>query len=218
MRWLTCTLGVVLLANQTLASEGDATEDPARVKAYLAKTYPEKKWQVGPTRLDTPEIQQVFPGQRFYFVRSSPPLPPGAPLPDLIKAWEEKMADYRKTALNATLRIDAEGNIAVISKATDLNAGMKKVTNEKEAQAAAAAACTLDPAGTPGLAKVKAEHVQVERRGEFWTAIVNVPNVMRGGVTFDREGKINTLAVKATPRFPPAVPPSAPPGLPPRKR
>lgn len=218
MRWLTFILGVVLLANQTLADEGDAKEELARVKAYLEKTYPGKKWQQGPIRLDTPEIQQVFPGQRFYAVLSSPPLPPGAALPELIKAWQEKMAEYRKNALNATLRVDAEGNVAAISKATDLNAGMKKVTNEKEAQLAAAAACTLNPAGQPGLAKVKPEHVQVERRGEFWTAVVNVPNVMRGGVTFDREGMIFTVAVKATPRFPPAVPPSAPPGLPPGRR
>lgn len=61
-----------------------ADDEAARTKegleafqSFLKKTYPEKKWQQGPSRLDSPALKAAYPGQRLYFVYSTPPLPPG---------------------------------------------------------------------------------------------------------------------------------------------
>ena len=43
---------------------------------------PGKKWQTGPEFMDSEEIRKAFGKQRFYYVFSSPPMPPGAEAPD----------------------------------------------------------------------------------------------------------------------------------------
>jgi hypothetical protein len=89
MRWYWIASVIVLLTTSVSADERGANADLVKVGSFLNKTFPKKKWQTGPTRIDTPEIRKAYPGARFYAVKSVPPLPPGAALPKLIEAnWE----------------------------------------------------------------------------------------------------------------------------------
>mgnify|MGYP003579203660 CR=1 FL=1 len=57
--------------------------DLTRFRNYMEEVKPGKKWQSGPTHMDSAEIRRAYPNARFYSVYSRPPLPPGAPLPEL---------------------------------------------------------------------------------------------------------------------------------------
>src|SRR5687768_1214495 len=75
------------------AKEGD--KDLDAVKEYLKQKYPNKKWQLGPKSISSDAIKKAYGMEvKYFYVHSSPPLPPGAPLPDLIKAYQAKYKDY----------------------------------------------------------------------------------------------------------------------------
>jgi hypothetical protein len=57
-------------------------------KAYLGKNHKGAKWQTGPARVDSEATRTAFPGQRFYYVASSPPLPPGGAVnPEVVERF-----------------------------------------------------------------------------------------------------------------------------------
>jgi hypothetical protein len=69
-------------------------------RAYLQREYPAKKGQAGPSRLDCPAVRAAYPGQRFYFVYSGPPLPPGA----YSRASRTRTAARSRTSARTTSR------------------------------------------------------------------------------------------------------------------
>jgi hypothetical protein len=49
---------------------------------------PGKKWQSSPTTIAIEEIRKAYGNVRFYSFYSSPPMPPGAPPPELLQEYE----------------------------------------------------------------------------------------------------------------------------------
>src|SRR5262249_32163565 len=87
------------------------TADLKIFQSYLEENKPGKKWQTGPARMDSEEIRKAYEKLRFYYVFSSPPLPPGAPLPDLLAEYERKMDEHQKQFISLIARIDEQGNL-----------------------------------------------------------------------------------------------------------
>jgi hypothetical protein len=211
MRWYWIASVIVLLTTSVSADERGANADLVKVGSFLNKTFPKKKWQTGPTRIDTPEIRKAYPGARFYAVKSVPPLPPGAALPKLIEAYQQKMREYREPALSATVRIELEDAMTTIQKPADYNVGLAKVDSEESAQLAAAAILALDSKGT----RVSANQVRVRSLNRQWVCQAMIPRVMQGNATFDSEGKCLNVRTVLIRLFPPSAPPaSAPPRIP----
>src|SRR5947209_5774716 len=100
---------LVLSALLMLATNGPAQDpskdDLATFKQYLKKNHKGKDWGVGPARLDSKEIQKAYPDLRFYYVYTAQPLPPGAPLPELIERHRKAMEDYNKNFISVTVAI-----------------------------------------------------------------------------------------------------------------
>ena len=190
------------------ATDSQAVDDVAAVKEFLATNVVGKTWQRGPTRIDTPEVRRAYPGRRFFVVRSSPPLPPGAPLPELLEQYQRRLADYRENFISLAVVIDENGELAV----ADLNVAMMPINNEDDARVAAAAVFALytTPNSPPG--PVSADQVRATKTETGWQCQVDDKNVM-GSVKFDNEGKV-TVVTKRPARL--LVPPSAlPTALPP---
>src|SRR5262245_16262270 len=91
-------------------------KDVDAFKKYLADKHPGKKWSAGPTALDSKELREAYPGKRFYFVHSSPPLPPGAPLKDLLERHRERMLDYQKNYISVTVAISGDDAIKPLGR------------------------------------------------------------------------------------------------------
>src|SRR5262245_31202539 len=165
--------------------------DFAKFQSYLEENKPGKKWQTGPARMDSEEIRTAFGKARFYYVFSSPPLPPGAPLPELIEEHQEKMDAYRKQFISLTMRIDEEGKITPLHEEEDYNLGMMRVTTDEDAKICAAAILSLyssDERVAPGI--VAAKEVTVTKSENGWTCSVHRENAFEGEVVFDKEGKV----------------------------
>src|SRR5215475_11105046 len=73
------------------AQDEQIKSDITQFQSYLQVNKPGKKWQTGPSRIDSEEIRKAYGNLRFYYVYSSPPMPPGAPLPELLEEYERKM-------------------------------------------------------------------------------------------------------------------------------
>jgi hypothetical protein len=61
-----------LLAAPAVAAD-PSKDELAAFKDYLEKNHKGKKWQLGPSALESKELAQAYPGHRFYYVYSSPP-------------------------------------------------------------------------------------------------------------------------------------------------
>lgn len=177
--------------------EGDATQAKADItvfQGYLKKNYPGKKWQVGPTALDSKEIRKAYEKQRFYFVFSSPPSPPGANVPELIEAYRRNAAAYQKTFISLSISIDERGKIIPLQKPKDYNSGLMKVKTDEDARIAAAAVLSLQGAGRAGPGAVAAKEVTVSKSEKGWSCRVQRPNAFWGVVVFDADGKCTGVA------------------------
>jgi hypothetical protein len=188
--------GVLVLASGVNPAAPEKKADPKQTRAdvtafnaYLAKNYPKKNWQTGPSRLDSAELRKAYGQRRYYFVFSSPPLPPGAALPDLLKRYQENIRDYQKNAISLTIAIKDKDRITPLSKLTDFNQGLMKVKTDADAKTAAAAIFSLYGLGrvSPGI--VAAKEVTVTRKDKGWSCQVNKKNAFQGTVTFDAKGK-----------------------------
>jgi hypothetical protein len=165
--------------------------DLINFQSYLEENKPGKKWQTGPARMDSEEIRKAFGKARFYYVFSSPPLPPGAPLPELLEEHQRKMDVYQKEFISLTMRIDDEGKMTPLHEEEDYNLGMMRVTNDEDAKICAAAILSLyssDDRVGPGI--VAAKEFTVTRSENGWTCAVHRENAFQGEVVFDKEGKI----------------------------
>src|SRR5262245_42821051 len=85
------------------------TADLDVFRKYLAKQFPDKKWQTGPARINSAEVEKVYGKQRFYYVFSAPPLPPGANIKEVQEAYRRRLQEFRESYISALVRIDEDG-------------------------------------------------------------------------------------------------------------
>jgi hypothetical protein len=124
------------------------------------------------TRIDSEEIRKAYKKQRFYYVFSSPPLPPGAPLPDLLEEYQRKLVEYQKQFISLTISIDEQGRITPYHKAEDYNLGLMKITTDEDAKIAAAAILSLYGSDRVGPGSVAAKEVTLTRGEKGWSCSV----------------------------------------------
>src|SRR5215510_1000670 len=173
------------------AQDAQTLADFAKFQSYLEENKPGKKWQTGPARMDSEEIRKAFGNARFYYVFSSPPLPPGAPLQELIDEHQRKMEVYQKEFISLTMRIDEQGKITPLHEEEDYNLGMMRVATDEDAKICAAAILSLyssDDRVGPGI--VAAKEVVVTRTENGWSCSVHRENAFQGQVLFDKDGKL----------------------------
>jgi len=151
---------------------------------------PGEKWQSGPTPVDSEEIRRAYGKKRFYSVYSSPPLPPGAPLPELVEEYQQKMDEYQKQFVSLTIRVDEQETMASLYGAEDYNQGLMQVKNDDDARIGAAAILSLycSDRVAPGI--VRAKEVTVTKTENGRSATVFLENAFRGEVVFDGDGKV----------------------------
>jgi len=174
--------------------------DLTRFRNYVEEVKPGKKWQSGPTPMDSEEIRRAYGQARFYSVYSSPPMPPGARLPQLIEAYQLKMEEYQKQFISMTVRIDEQERMAPLYEAEDYNQGLMRVTTDDDARISAAAILSLYGSDRVGPGIVTAKEVTVTRSENGWTCSVFRENAFRGEVVFDKDGKcVSMMKVYAGP-------------------
>ena len=189
-----CVIALMLDFGVATSTAGKNVQDEQRAdltkfQSYLEETQPGKKWQTGPARMDSEEIRKAFEKTRFYYVYSSPPMPPGAPLPELLQEYEEKVKAYQKEFISLTVKIDEQGKTTPLYGAEDYNLGMMRVTNDEEASICAAAILSLYGSDHVGPEIVTAKEVTVTRSEKGWSCSVFRENAFRGEVVFDKDGK-----------------------------
>jgi hypothetical protein len=178
--------------NQQTQTAADLT----RFRNYMEEVKPGKKWRSGPTPMDSAEIRRAYGRARFYSVYSSPPLPPGAPLPELLEEYKQKMDEHKKQFVSLTIRIDELERMAPLYEAEDYNQGLMRVTTDEDARIAAAAILSLYCSDRVGPQIVTAREVTVTRSEEGWSCSVHRENAFRGKVIFDRDGKCVSVTKK----------------------
>jgi hypothetical protein len=180
----TCTAG-------KNAQDEKTTADLAKFRNYIEEIMPGKKWQTGPALMDSAEIRKAYEKQRFYYVFSSPPMPPGAPLPELLDEYKLKLDEYQKQFISLVIGMDELGKITPLHDEEDYNSGMMRVTTDEDAKICAAAILSMyssDPRVGPGI--VTAKEVTVTKSGSGWSCSVHRENAFEGTVVFDSDGKV----------------------------
>jgi hypothetical protein len=181
--------GIVTRTDGQNTQNEQVTADLTKVRNYMEEIKPGKKWQSGPTPMDSVEIRAAYGKARFYSVYSGPPLPPGARLPELIKEYEQRMNEYQEQFISMTVRIGEQENMAQLYGAEDYNLGLMRITTDDDARIAAAAILSLYSSDRVGPGIVSAKEVTVTRSDEGWSCSVFRKNAFRGAVVFDKEGK-----------------------------
>src|SRR5262245_55890393 len=136
---LMLNFGIVTHTAGRNAQNEQLRADLTRFQNYMEEIKPGKKWQSGPTPMDSAEIRMAYGQARFYSVYSSPPMPPGAPLPGLLEEYKRKMDEHRKEFVSLTMRIDEHERMAPLNVAEDYNQGLMRVTTDEHARISAAA-------------------------------------------------------------------------------
>jgi hypothetical protein len=190
------------------ADQGEPKKDIEAVKQYLAKNYAGKKWQSGPTAMDSDEIRKAYGKRRFYAVVSKPPLPPGARLPELIAAYQKQLKEY-KDFISLTVSIDDKGTIATLGQPADYNNGLMKVASKDDARSAAAAILSLHPSeGLGTIGKIAAADLTANETDKGWTCQGTKLSQYHVEVVFDKAGKCTQITKRSLlPPPPSALPP-----------
>jgi hypothetical protein len=186
---LMLNFGIVTHTAGTNAQDEQTGADLTKFRNYLEEIKPGKKWQTGPARLDSEEIRKAFEKLRFYYVYSSPPMPPGAPLQELLDEYEQKMDEYKKQFISLTIKIDEQGRATPLYGAEDYNLGMMRVSTDEDAKICAAAILSLYGSERVGPEIVTAKEVAVTRSENGWSCSMLRENAFRGEVVFDKDGK-----------------------------
>jgi hypothetical protein len=186
---LMLNFGVVTSTAGKNAQDEQTAADLTKFRSYLEEYKPGKKWQTGPARMDSEEIRKAFGQLRFYYVFSSPPMPPGAPLQELIDEYEQKVEEYQKQFISLTVKIDDQGRITPLYGADDYNSGMMRVTTDEDAKICAAAILSLYGSDRAGPEIVAPKEVAVTRSENGWSCSVLRENAFQGEVSFDRDGR-----------------------------
>ena len=189
---LMLNFGAVMRTAGKNAQDEQIRADLTKFQSYLEVNKPGKKWQTGPTPIDSEEIRTAYGKLRFYYVYSSPPPPPGAPLPELLEEYDRKMEEYQKQFISLTFRIDEQGAIKSLQEEDynqGYNQGMMRVTTDDEARICAAAILSLYISDRVGPEIVTAKEVTVTRSEKGWSCSVLRENAFQGAVVFDNDGK-----------------------------
>jgi hypothetical protein len=190
-----CIIAIVLNLGIATRTPGRSAQneqiraDLTRFRNYMEEVKPGKKWQSGPTPMDSEEIRRAYSNARFYSVYSSPPLPPGAPLPELLEGFKQKMDEYQKQFISLTIKIDAQERMTPLYEAEDYNQGLMRVTTDEDARISAAAILSLYGSDRVGPGIVTAKEVTVTRNEKGWLCSVFRENAFWGEVVFDNDGK-----------------------------
>jgi len=155
---------------------------------HLVKNQLASRWDGTPTRIDSDEIRRAYGDRRFYFTFKAAPLPPGAPLPDLIEIHTRAMQEYQKHSLRITVGIDNKQRAATFRTAQDFNLGLMPVKTDEDARIAAAAILSLIGNDQVYPAVINAREVSVTRTESGWTCLVTRPRGFDGKVIFDPSG------------------------------
>jgi hypothetical protein len=179
--------------------------DAAAFRVFLRTQGLEGRWTGEPQRIDSDEIRSVYSGLRFYYTYAREPLPPGAPMPDLIAAYDKARAEYLNRSLRITVGIDDQRKVRAFRNAEDFNLELRPLRNSSDAAVAAAAILSLmnEPGCAPRVIEARQIHVQ-QNAGAFVCQLHDLPGV-RGEVDFSRSGKcVRVQKQSATARqFPP---------------
>jgi hypothetical protein len=172
------------------AAGGDmAQRDAAAFRSYLAAHGLTNRWQGDPQPIDSPEIRTAYAGLRFYFTWQREPLPPGAPLPEGLAAYDAARNEYRKRSLRVTVGINTEHQVRVYRSAPDFNVGLMPVRNDEEAQIASAAIISLLNTRDASPAAVAARQIDVEHSSGNWICRLRGIPTLRGEVVFVASGR-----------------------------
>jgi hypothetical protein len=180
------------------AADQQTKADVAAVKAYLEKTKPGKKWDLGPLRLDSPEIRTAYPQLRFYYVSSTVPGPlitGAAPPPQAVEAHKKASEERMKNFISVTVCIDAQSKVAAV----DLNTGLMPIKSDADARVAAAAVLSLlqerdGPIHVP-VGPLAAANVKLVKNKEGWKCTIPLPPTKLGFTgTWGGEGEVRILA------------------------
>jgi hypothetical protein len=169
------------------------------------------KWQGPPQRLDTEELRKAYPGRRFYYTFVSPPLPPGAALPELIEAHRKATQEYLKRSLRVSVAIDEQGKVTALREPADFQVGLMPVNNERDASLAAAAILSVAVPEQYPPSRVTVKELSVRGTGKGIVVSVSRKQGFDGSVEFDRFKRVTKVTKQMN--YVQPVPPSAPPGL-----
>jgi hypothetical protein len=187
-------LGATAAAADKDDSAGQTKADLASFQGYLEKNYAGKKWQAGPAHIDGEAVRAAYGGRRFYYVFSSPPLPPGANVPALQEAYRRNLADFQKNFISLTVAIGAEDKVVPFKEPADFNQGLMKVAGDDDAATAAAAILSLYGSDRVGPGAVAAKDVKVTKNDKGWSCQVQKLNAFQGTVSFNAEGKCTSVS------------------------
>jgi hypothetical protein len=201
------------MKSEKTKSPGDAKKDLATFKEFLVATKQDARWQTDPLPLTSAEIAKAYPNRRVYFTFARPPLPPGAPLPELLERYKKQLEEYQKRSLRITVTIDEDNQVAAMREAKDFNAGLMPVKTDEDAMTAAAAILAmahLTSGGNVSPGPVNAKEVTVTRTASGgWTCVVKKQRAFDGTVSFDAAGKV--IGVTKMMNYIEPLPPSVPP-------
>jgi len=184
-----------------VGQEGDKGIDA--VKEFLKKAHANKKWEIGPSQLTSDAITKVYgEKQKFYFVFSTPPLPPGANSPEAMKAYEAKCKEFRDNFISTTLRVDAAGKVFSLTKVGDYE-GLMAVKNEEDVKTAAAAVLSLYGSEKVAPGVVKVTEVKATKTDDGWQGMVERKNEFQATVEFNNKGQVIKLSKIYTGPVPP---------------
>src|SRR5262249_27687484 len=139
-------------------------------------------------------VRAAYGKDRFYYVFSAPPLPPGANMPEVQEAFRRRAEEVRKSYISLTVRVDEEGKGIPLTKADDFNAGLTKVAGDDDARTAAAAILSLWGEDRVGPGAVDPKDVMVTRGDKGWSCVVQRPNAFQGAVTFNADGQCTAVS------------------------
>jgi len=180
--------------------------EEAALREYLAQAHPKKKWQAGPTLLDSPELHKAYPGLRFVFVYSSPPLPPGANIREVQQAYRAQVKDIQENYVSLTASVMKKGDewkVVPYTKAADFNRGLIKVSDDEEARVAAAAIASLLGANQVSPRPVSVKEVKVTKTDKGWTCEVQRSHSFQANVTINAKGEVTAVSKNYAGPFPP---------------
>jgi hypothetical protein len=206
---LVCGVPLVAWAADKEADDKQTKADFAAFRTYLKTDKLDARWQGDPQRLDGAVLRTAYPDRRIYFTYASPPLPPGAFLPELVKAYQARLEEYKKMSLRVSVLIDGEQKITLLNKPEDYNAGLMPVRNDEDARIAATAILSVCNADRAAPAIFPSSKVEVKKTDDGWTCSVKIPMGFNGTVMFDAKGKCTSLVKQVN--FIQPLPPSAPP-------
>jgi hypothetical protein len=204
-------LAAVLLPIVATANADPSKDELTAFKQYLEKNYKGKKWQTGPSRLESKELEKAYPGQRFFFVYSSPPLPPGAFLPELIERHRQASEEFRKNFISLTVAANRD-DFRPLGNPESYQEGLMAVKNDDDAKVAAAAILSLHASSgiQTGPAVITADQVKVQKTDKGWTCTAQKQFNFQGTVQFDANGKVLSVSKISIAPLPPSARPRGP--------